>query len=70
VKNQISDYITSSDNHAVREVCELILGANGVFDEAIKKRSHFDEVYQKYLDERNQVTTNRYFLKEGKVQQF
>lgn len=68
VKNQIADYITSSDNHGVREVCELILGANGVFDEAIKKRSHFDEVYQKYLSERNQVTTNKHFLKDGRVE--
>lgn len=68
VKNQITDYITSSDNHAVREVCELILGAKGVFDEAIKKRSHFDEVYQKYLSERNGVATNKFFLKDGKVE--
>lgn len=68
VKNQIADYITSTDNHAVREVCELILGANGVFDDAIKKRSHFDDAYQKYLGERNQVATNKYFLKDGKVE--
>ncbi|MGC4020514.1 MAG: phosphatase [Cyclobacteriaceae bacterium] len=46
VKNQISDYITSTDEHAVREVCELILGSHGIFDQAIQKRSHFDEVYQ------------------------
>lgn len=68
VKNQITDYITSTDNHAVREVCELILGAIGNFDEAIKKRSHFDEVYQRYLNERNQLNTNKFFLKEGKVE--
>jgi 3-deoxy-D-manno-octulosonate 8-phosphate phosphatase (KDO 8-P phosphatase) len=68
VKNQIADYITSSDKFGVREVCELILGANGVFDEATKKRSHFDETYQKYLNERNQVTTNKFFLNEGKVE--
>ncbi|HTH55630.1 MAG TPA: hypothetical protein VL728_06260 [Cyclobacteriaceae bacterium] len=68
VKNQIADYVTSTGNHAVREVCELILGANGAFDEAIRKRSHFDEGYQKYLKERNEVETERFFLREGKVE--
>ncbi len=67
VKNQISDYITSTDNHAVREICELLLGVNGNFEEAIKKRSQFDETYQQYLKERNQVVPKIYFLKEGKV---
>jgi 3-deoxy-D-manno-octulosonate 8-phosphate phosphatase (KDO 8-P phosphatase) len=69
VKNQIADYITSTDNHAVREVSELILGVNGVFDDAIKKRSHFDEVYQKYLRERNQVAIRKFYLKDGKVEE-
>ncbi|HCW07100.1 MAG TPA: phosphatase [Cytophagales bacterium] len=67
VKNQIADYITSTDDHAVREVCELILGSNGVYDEAIQKRSHFDELYQKYLGERNRVVTQISFIKDGKV---
>ncbi|MBI1769937.1 MAG: phosphatase [Bacteroidetes bacterium] len=67
VKNQVADYITSTDDHAVREVCELLLGANENFDEAIRKRSQFDETYQRYLNERNQVTTMTYFLKDGKV---
>jgi 3-deoxy-D-manno-octulosonate 8-phosphate phosphatase (KDO 8-P phosphatase) len=68
VKNRIADYITYSDSHAVREVCELILGTNGVFDEAIKKRSHFDAVYQNYLSERNEVATGKFFLKDGRVE--
>ena len=68
VKNKISDYITSTDDHAVREVCELVLGVHENYDEAIKKRSHFDEVYQIYLNERNQVTTNKFFLKDGKIE--
>ena len=43
VKNGIVDYITAGDAHAVREVCELILGVHQKYDEAIHKRSHFDE---------------------------
>ncbi|MBS1682661.1 MAG: phosphatase [Bacteroidetes bacterium] len=66
-KNRATDYITSSDNHAVREVCELILGTNGIFNEAIHKRSHFDEAYQKYLNERNQVATKSFLLQDGIV---
>lgn len=66
-KNEIVDYITASDDHAVREVCELILGASGIYDEAIQKRSQFDETYQKYLNERNKVSTAIYSTKENKI---
>jgi hypothetical protein len=51
----------------VREVCELILGANGKYDEAIDKRSHFDVSYQQYLNERNQIKTLTYLTSDGSV---
>ncbi|GHN01441.1 3-deoxy-D-manno-octulosonate 8-phosphate phosphatase [Cytophagales bacterium WSM2-2] len=66
-KNKMADYITSSDNHAVREVCELLLGTAGNYDDAIGKRSQFDDTYQKYLNDRNKLNTIIYFQKEGKV---
>jgi len=67
VKNKVADYITSTDEHAVREVCELVMGANGKFDEAIRKRSIFDDAYQQYLNDRNKITTLNYSLRDGKV---
>ena len=68
VKNGIVDYITSSGDHAVREVCELLLGVHQNYDEAIDRRSHFDETYRRYLNERNQIQTQAYVTKEGRVE--
>ncbi len=67
IKNELADYITASDAHAVREVCELLLGTLEEYDEAVRKRSHFDEAYQRYLNERKMVNTISYLNKDGKV---
>jgi 3-deoxy-D-manno-octulosonate 8-phosphate phosphatase (KDO 8-P phosphatase) len=66
-KNELAEYITSSDGHAVREVCELVLGTSQKYDEAIEKRSHFDVSYQRYLNERNQIKTMTYLVSDGIV---
>src|ERR1043165_6093942 len=66
-KNDLAEYITSSDTHAVREVCELVLGTSQKYDEAIEKRSHFDVSYQRYLNERNQLKTMTYLTSDGVV---
>ncbi len=67
IKNNIVEYITAHDEHGVREVCELILGVTGQYDEAINKRSHFDETYQHYLNLRKKVETKVYVLKDEMV---
>jgi 3-deoxy-D-manno-octulosonate 8-phosphate phosphatase (KDO 8-P phosphatase) len=63
----IADYITATETHAVREVCELILGIFGRYNDAIYHRSQFDETYQKYLTARNQVTPVTWMTKDGIV---
>jgi 3-deoxy-D-manno-octulosonate 8-phosphate phosphatase (KDO 8-P phosphatase) len=67
VQHQLADYVTSSDNHGVREVCEMILGTNAIYDETIRKRSQFDESYQHYLSDRKKIDVKVYSLKSGEV---
>ncbi len=68
MKNEIADYITANDNHAVREACELILSALHIYDKTISSRSHFDEIYQRYLSARQQVELKSYIAKGEKIE--
>jgi len=54
-----ADYITGagSGEFAVRETCELMMGLNGMHDEAISRRSANADVYREYIEARNQVKT-------------
>lgn len=58
-KNQLCDYITKSnaDNHAIREICELVISLMGDYTEVIEKRINFDSDYLKYLETRNAKVT-------------
>lgn len=69
IKNEIADYITARDDHAVREACELILAALGTYDQAINYRSHFHENYKTYLDIRQGVVTKSYVTKADLIEQ-
>jgi 3-deoxy-D-manno-octulosonate 8-phosphate phosphatase (KDO 8-P phosphatase) len=55
--NGLCDYITSnsSHDHAVREICELILGASGMFTRVVEERVAFGELYNSYLTERQKI---------------
>jgi 3-deoxy-D-manno-octulosonate 8-phosphate phosphatase (KDO 8-P phosphatase) len=64
----IADYITATETHAVREVCELMLGIYGNYKDAIFHRSQFDSAYQEYLKARNQVKPTTWVTKDGKVE--
>ncbi len=57
VTNQLADYLTSGSGseNAVREGCELLIGLQGNYHEAISNRMHFSEIYQQYLQQRQQV---------------
>ena len=57
--NKLCDYITYSqgNENALREISELVLMALGKFEETIAHRMAFDDVYQAYLQERNNKTT-------------
>jgi len=55
----LCDYITAhpAEKHAVREVCELLLGLLGSFDAVVASRVASDSVYMDYFDARQAVTT-------------
>ncbi len=68
-KHQLADYISgqSGGDHAVREVCELILGLAGQYDNVVKHRSTFSNEYQTYLQQRNSGDTAMYTVQDGVV---
>jgi 3-deoxy-D-manno-octulosonate 8-phosphate phosphatase (KDO 8-P phosphatase) len=64
--NRLADYITahSGNNHAVREICELLLGLSGMYETVVSKRSAYDAQYARYLETRNQIPT-MFFTREA-----
>jgi hypothetical protein len=44
----------------VREICELILGLQGHYDQVVKERMEFHGDFAHYRAERNQHTTQFY----------
>lgn len=53
----LCDYQTSvsGGEHAVREVCELVMSLQGNFEEVVQHRVVYNEVYQKYFQQRQEV---------------
>jgi 3-deoxy-D-manno-octulosonate 8-phosphate phosphatase (KDO 8-P phosphatase) len=64
--NRLADYLTAhgGGNHAVREVCELLLGMTGMYDTVVGKRAAFDAQYSKYFSQRNGLAT-QFFVREA-----
>ncbi len=50
------DYLAGSASYAVREVCELLLGLLGAYDEVVSSRVAVDEDYERYFEARQAVT--------------
>lgn len=69
-QNQLCDYISGQAGgaNAVREICELVLGLNGQFSAAVKKRCEFGETYQQYLAQRNAQETEKFSYNEKLAQ--
>ncbi|MFC2113771.1 phosphatase [Bacteroidota bacterium] len=65
IKNNYADYISGNDcmNFGVREVCELIMGLHGFYDEVVTNRLEYAVSYQNYFMKRNNLKT--YFQKAG-----
>jgi len=63
-QNHLADYLTGSmsDNYAVREACEMLMTANGLYDRTITLRMNFDNTYKQYLEARNNTPTDFYSL--------
>jgi 3-deoxy-D-manno-octulosonate 8-phosphate phosphatase (KDO 8-P phosphatase) len=62
-KNNYCEYITGHEgkDNAVREICELILGIRGVFEEAIEERFGYSEKFREYMRLRSSIET-RFFV--------
>jgi 3-deoxy-D-manno-octulosonate 8-phosphate phosphatase (KDO 8-P phosphatase) len=58
-KGKISDYISacSGIDHAVREICELIIGLSGDYTRTIELRIQFKGEYEEYLNKRKAINT-------------
>ena len=59
ILNKICNYISSCSgkNHAVREICELIIGLSGSYTKAVDLRIQFKGEYEDYLNKRNSIKT-------------
>jgi 3-deoxy-D-manno-octulosonate 8-phosphate phosphatase (KDO 8-P phosphatase) len=70
IEKKFADYITgqSSGNFAVREVCELLIGATGNYNQVVENRFRFSDDYKKYLEERQNIETGYYTWKENVIQ--
>jgi 3-deoxy-D-manno-octulosonate 8-phosphate phosphatase (KDO 8-P phosphatase) len=60
IQNRICDYVSafSGENQAVREICELLMGLNGNFNQTLELRINFASEYENYLKAREQIVTN------------
>jgi len=69
--NGLCDYITknSGHDHAVREICELILGSLEVFDKVVEERMAFSELYTCYLTERQKIIPHFFTFKDNQIVQ-
>jgi 3-deoxy-D-manno-octulosonate 8-phosphate phosphatase (KDO 8-P phosphatase) len=70
VDNKLADYVTGahSGQFAVREICELLMGATGNFNQVVENRFRFSDDYQKYLDERQLIETGYFSWKDNLIQ--
>jgi 3-deoxy-D-manno-octulosonate 8-phosphate phosphatase (KDO 8-P phosphatase) len=59
VRQGLCDYVTAHppERHAVREVCELLLGLLGSFEAVVASRVAWDADYAKYFAARQAMTT-------------
>ncbi|RME16267.1 MAG: phosphatase [Bacteroidetes bacterium] len=69
IKNQLADYISFSDGsyHAVREICELLMGCYNNFEDVLEERIHFTSRYQKYLELKRSIQIENYTFVENKI---
>ncbi len=63
------DYVTGagSGGHAVREVCELLLGIMGSYAEVVESRVLSDAEYEQYFKSRQAIRTSCYFVRDGVI---
>ena len=63
-ERQLMDYLTANDgnNHAVREVVELLIGLTGRYNETLNDRIAYNNNYRKFITLRNTLPTEYYTI--------
>jgi 3-deoxy-D-manno-octulosonate 8-phosphate phosphatase (KDO 8-P phosphatase) len=69
IRNGLADYMTFSGSgcNPVREACELIITAYGLFNEVIDHRIQYSEHYAAYIAQRRETRTKYFTVSEGKI---
>jgi len=69
VENKLADYITGhvSKDNAIREICEMLIGMKGLYEEVIDKRIEFFEEYSLYLEQRNSISAKFFHKVDKKI---
>jgi 3-deoxy-D-manno-octulosonate 8-phosphate phosphatase (KDO 8-P phosphatase) len=72
IKNFLVDYATgaASGQLPVREVCELLIGLNGNYNEVITERKKISETYSNYLTLRKATVPIYYTSDNGNIVEF
>ncbi len=65
-ERKLMDYLTACDsnNHAVREVIEMLIGLTGRYNETLDDRIAYNDTYRKFITLRNMLPTE-YYTVEG-----
>jgi 3-deoxy-D-manno-octulosonate 8-phosphate phosphatase (KDO 8-P phosphatase) len=60
IQNNICNYISAfpGEKHAVREICELLIGLSGDYKRAVELRIQFKGKYEEFLNQRNSINTD------------
>lgn len=69
IKNNLTDYITAhqSGQFAVREACEMLMGLHGTYDEILKQRTEYSDLYATYITKRQSSITDFFTLVDGNI---
>lgn len=69
LENELADYVSghTAGNNAIREICEMILGLKGNYNQIIEKRISFNEDYSEYLQQRNLINSTFYHKSDKKI---
>jgi len=69
IKNSLADYCTSTEggNFAIREIAELMIAANGNFDEVIENRLNYSSIYYEYIQIRNSIKVEYFTLINNQI---
>lgn len=68
--HQLADYTTAQEGgeHAIREICEMLMNLTGNYEKVIFSRANFDADYQNYFAQRQMLPTHLYRKNESKIE--